>query len=283
VSDIRDFLQGFGTGSTVYANNLDGTLTWIGKLRENTATALGNTPIKWIKHMLRDKPGSRTTSQDLRRMISSDKEYMGSCCSRHEGEAQPKTTTLSDMEAVAPSPQGGHTADTTAISPKGPMVPTKTIPNSCQRKSTAREILAKSQLFSAVHKRDAELIILLVSQGASVDWEDFGGHTPLHKAAKLGSSEVVKVFLERQANPNARDSEGWTPLHLACYNKAPACADLLLKAGAEVDAKTTDGSTPLGLASESGDVESSVLLLEAKADPNLIGKDSLSPIYHCVR
>ncbi|KAK3985879.1 ankyrin repeat-containing domain protein [Cladorrhinum sp. PSN332] len=280
ILDLRKFLKGFGSGSNVYATNIDGAFTWMSKLKNDPRAPLGDLPMEWIKHMLRSRPGARTTSGNLRKMIASasaNQVFIGSCCNNPKEPSKIKVIPLKVVKPVA-QPQTGSPNTNTAT------VTTATNTRNHPAVRNNAQILLKAQLFAAVLKGNAEQIRPLISRGVDVNVDDFAGQTSLHKAAELGLLEVVKALLESHANPNSRDNNGWSPLHLACCKKLPACTRVLLEAGAEVDAKThNNGSTPLSLASAFGDIESAVLLLEAKADPNLVGAHDLSPISWAVK
>jgi ankyrin repeat protein len=60
---------------------------------------------------------------------------------------------------------------------------------------------------------------VLMEHGAHVDAEDHSGSTPLHEAAKVGSSVMVSELLECGARQNAQNRQGKTPLDLALSKK----------------------------------------------------------------
>ena len=88
--------------------------------------------------------------------------------------------------------------------------------------------------------------------GADVMAKDKYGWTPLHSAARYGSSEVIPPLLAAGADVMARleDGGGWTPLHLAASHGSPAKIQALLDAGADAKAKNKDGKTPWDLVQE---------------------------------
>lgn len=60
------------------------------------------------------------------------------------------------------------------------------------------------------------IIELLVSAGATVDQQDRGGVTPLHRAVRARSPAAVAALLSAGADPRAATRKaGSTPLHLA--------------------------------------------------------------------
>ena len=73
-------------------------------------------------------------------------------------------------------------------------------------------------LLGEVH--NADVLQLLLANGADVNAKDKFGHTPLYKAAWLGPVYKVKLLLQNKADPNAIDSFGKTPLaHLYSYSE----------------------------------------------------------------
>jgi uncharacterized protein len=96
---------------------------------------------------------------------------------------------------------------------------------------------------------------LLVERGAEVDAFGRGWMTgtALHSAVSRRHADVVRILLRAGANPNARQSAGWTPLHAAAANGDLASVDLLLEAGADPTARNDEGRSVIELATESGD------------------------------
>lgn len=93
------------------------------------------------------------------------------------------------------------------------------------------------------------MVELLLSEGAQIEAkDDRNGRTPLHVAAEEGSIELIILLLSKGASIKARTNTLETPLHSAAQRtwkpKKEIVAALLSK-GADVDAKDFLGSTPL--------------------------------------
>ena len=80
-----------------------------------------------------------------------------------------------------------------------------------------------------------EIIQLLLSNRAELEWMDEQKCTPLHLACKKGNIESVALLLANQANIYALDFRKWTPLHYASYNGHRKVCNYLLKWEADRD------------------------------------------------
>jgi ankyrin repeat protein len=76
--------------------------------------------------------------------------------------------------------------------------------------------------------------------------------TALHSAVSRKRADVVRILLEAGADPNARQSAGWTALHSSAAHADPESVDLLLAAGADPAATNDEGRSVMDLAEESG-------------------------------
>ncbi|XP_039275289.1 mucin-19 [Nilaparvata lugens] len=96
------------------------------------------------------------------------------------------------------------------------------------------------------------------------------GETVLHRAARLGYTDVVAYCLEKLGNnPSPRDNAGYTPLYEACSRNHIEIARLLLLHGANPSDSAQGGIRLLHEASENGFCEVMRLLLSYGADPLL--------------
>ena len=68
--------------------------------------------------------------------------------------------------------------------------------------------------------------------------ESLEKHTPLHRAAWSGRTDVVQVLIKHNANINAVDCGGDTPLHdAAMRNHYNSVIEALLHGGADINIK----------------------------------------------
>ena len=102
-----------------------------------------------------------------------------------------------------------------------------------------------------------DVVQLLISNGAieSICVFDSDGCTPLHRAVRNGSSDVVKFLLEAQKKHNKKylpivlnaitsDTTKRTALHIAALERKHEIAKLLLQYGADKNMKDKFGNEP---------------------------------------
>ncbi|XP_015438705.1 PREDICTED: mucin-5AC [Dufourea novaeangliae] len=105
------------------------------------------------------------------------------------------------------------------------------------------------------------------------------GETMLHRAARLGYTDVTAYCLEKLNNaPSPKDNAGYTPLHEACSKGHLEIAKLLLAYGANASESANGGIRPLHEAAENGATELVRLLLSYGADPLLATYSGQTPL-----
>jgi len=92
-------------------------------------------------------------------------------------------------------------------------------------------------IHDAALEGDAELVEILIANGADVDTRDVNGFTPLHLAIQEGNTEVAKVLIANGADVNARaigdNGSNYSPLYLSIILGRRAVESLLIDNGAQ--------------------------------------------------
>ncbi|KAH0812353.1 hypothetical protein GEV33_010437 [Tenebrio molitor] len=96
---------------------------------------------------------------------------------------------------------------------------------------------------------------LLSFRPSSVDCKNNDDKTPLHEAAQFSQAEVVRLLLANGAQVNALKRADWTPLMLACTKSDPETVKLLVEGGALINYSNKDGWSCLHLAARQGEGE----------------------------
>uniref|UniRef100_A0A182JND8 ANK_REP_REGION domain-containing protein n=1 Tax=Anopheles christyi TaxID=43041 RepID=A0A182JND8_9DIPT len=105
------------------------------------------------------------------------------------------------------------------------------------------------------------------------------GESVMHKAARLGYTDVIVYCLERlDMDPDLKDNAGYTPLHEACAKGHLDIANYLLQYGASHSEPAPSGMRPLHEAVENSFVEIVRLLLAFGADPMLATYTGMTPM-----
>jgi hypothetical protein len=135
-------------------------------------------------------------------------------------------------------------------------------------------------MVAAESSQDAEVIIVLLQNGADPHATTTFGVTVLMFAAKNQNAEIAALLLEAGADVNAKSEGEFTALsEAALSNPNPEVIELFLQAGAEVNAIDILGETALMKAAgfnETPDVVT--LLLEAGADATLQNNEGIRAI-----
>lgn len=86
------------------------------------------------------------------------------------------------------------------------------------------------------------MIIALVNGGALLDYRTKEGLTAMHRAVERNSLEAVKTLLELGASPNYKDTKGLTPLYYSViYKTDPMLCETLLHDHATIGAQDLQG------------------------------------------
>ncbi|KAL6039226.1 hypothetical protein STEG23_027062, partial [Scotinomys teguina] len=127
-----------------------------------------------------------------------------------------------------------------------------------------------------------EVIKVLRNGGAHLDFRARDGMTALHKAARTRNQVALKTLLELGASPDYKDSYGLTPLyHTAIVGGDPYCCELLLHDHATVCCKDENGWHEIHQACRYGHVQHLEHLLFYGADMSAQNASGNTALHIC--
>ncbi|XP_028132157.2 SH3 and multiple ankyrin repeat domains protein 2 isoform X3 [Diabrotica virgifera virgifera] len=160
-------------------------------------------------------------------------------------------------------------------------------------------------------KKPAKVLMALVNGGALLDYRKKDGSTALHRAVEHRSLEALKTLLELGASPNykdnkgltplyytitlvvdptftetllhdhattgAQDAQGWQEVHQACRTGLQAHLEHLLFYGADMNAQNASGNTPLHVCAVNGQESCARQLLFRGADRQALNYANQTP------
>jgi ankyrin repeat protein len=115
---------------------------------------------------------------------------------------------------------------------------------------------------AAVTSNNVNLAKQLLSKNAQlIESIDANGGSALHIAVRNGNLNMVKLLVTSKANINFQDSYGYTPLHDAACRWNADIAKYLKSNKADFNLRTKDGSTPLHKAVQYGNQDAVIYFL----------------------
>lgn len=130
----------------------------------------------------------------------------------------------------------------------------------------------------AIDNGVTEHIDFYAKHGADIYAEDMNGLTPISRAMKTDSFEILKSLISSK-NVNTKDSGGNTPLHLAINeNCSNEFLEYLIGEGADSNARNSSGDSVLFLATQKNRKTAGELLLANGADIFATNTKNNSPL-----
>jgi glycerophosphodiester phosphodiesterase len=177
-----------------------------------------------------------------------------------------------DAEGYAPlhlSVMGGHALTTKTL------LDAENWHGSSEEKLTFRKTITQSGAALAIAARSnfVAIVKLLVEAGVDVNYEDEGGETALHVAARYGYTDCARVLLEcsstNKANVDVPEKTfAWTPLFIACVDDHLSIVELLAAAGADLQRCDNSGWTAKEHAALRGHIAIAARLVELAPSSN---------------
>lgn len=121
----------------------------------------------------------------------------------------------------------------------------------------------------AVDGGRADIVQLLLDNGADASARSNDGQTPLQMAAKAGNLALVQILLDAGADVNAKPAywPGQTAFQAAAKRGYIDVVQLLLDNGADMNIRSWDDRTGLQIAAEDGKINLSLLILGRGPSP----------------
>lgn len=128
----------------------------------------------------------------------------------------------------------------------------------------------------------------LVAHGATIDFKNYLGETPLFIAMSdaylnQGRLGVANLLLERKANVNLAANNQRRPLHYAAKGNTCQGVKLLISHGAEINVQDEAGQSPLHLAAASGNIDIVKILVGKGTNMNLKDREGNTPLHLAAR
>jgi ankyrin repeat protein len=154
-----------------------------------------------------------------------------------------------------------------------------------------RSASGSTLLIEAARAEQAQLVVYLLSNGASLEQGDSFGDTALHIAAHHSHERVLRILIRHASckndNIDILSKAGYTPLMLAARIGNIEATKALLEGGARRDARCSKRGTPLFYAVSSQSFEVATILLTynlpegltCKGLVNVIVEHSVTPLH----
>jgi ankyrin repeat protein len=140
---------------------------------------------------------------------------------------------------------------------------------------------AWTALEQALQNDREEIALLLLQAGADVDAIGAHGWRALHVAARKGNANTVKLCVDHGADINAITDRRQTALHLACYSGDEAPIRLLIDKGSDIEAPDVRLARPIHIAASNGHESALRLLFEKGVSLEARAGESRLTIQSC--
>lgn len=118
-----------------------------------------------------------------------------------------------------------------------------------KKQSAASRLDSSKTLFFAAQRDPLRNVVVLVREGADLNFKNMSGETPMHAAASAGRVDILHYLHRKGARHNLRTSNGWLPIHHAVRFGHVAAAQFLIGIGSPVHSSTGDNKTVFDMAS----------------------------------
>ena len=129
-----------------------------------------------------------------------------------------------------------------------------------------------------------KIVRLLVDAGVNINYQDAGGETALHVAARLGHEECALMLIQGSEDQRinielAENTYGWTPLFIACVDGHLNVVKMLIERGADARKPDISGWLPQEHAALRGHLDIARFLAafsppREQPSPNIVGQEA---------
>lgn len=136
----------------------------------------------------------------------------------------------------------------------------------------------RTALHRAVEKNNLEALKTLLDLGASPNYKDARGLTPLYYTVVHNADpQLTELLLHDHAQPGTADPQGWQEVHQACKHGLVQHLEHLLFYGADMNARNASGNTPLHVCAVNDQESCARVLLFRGADPAALNFANQNP------
>ena len=130
------------------------------------------------------------------------------------------------------------------------------------------------ELINAARNGEIDTVLDVIKQGVNVNYQDMNGATPLWVSAVYGRAQIVHILLENGADPDLHTNHAKTPLYEAADNGYTDIVRMLIDAGANRHIAEKNGRLPIDVATAS---IRTILMKESRRSLALVPDDT-SPV-----
>ncbi|MDT0596090.1 ankyrin repeat domain-containing protein [Glaciecola petra] len=142
----------------------------------------------------------------------------------------------------------------------------------------------KSSLLAwATETQDPILVNIILENGANVQNADGNRFSPLIQACRYGNTEIILALLTKGASPNISIDDGTNAFHLCAGSASTEVLEYMINVGADINAKNDKGQTALMWSANAGNVENLNYLVNIGADINEQSKQGYSVLFFAIK
>ncbi|CAO2640963.1 Ankyrin repeat and SOCS box protein 3 [Lemmus lemmus] len=127
-----------------------------------------------------------------------------------------------------------------------------------------------TSLFLAIESGKIDVLKLLLQHGENDNgFYSMFGCNSLHPTSFQGNAEIIKLLLKNGADREGQDDFGITPLFVAAQYGKLESLNILMSSATSINCQALDKATPLFIAAQEGHIKCVELFLSGGADPDL--------------